>query len=226
MSCFAITSNHPRHMKFLETLYERVEIPLVVVIDKGHITQEEADYFNSDLSLLHRTNILRCSKHQLHSNFVLQSLAKLDPKVGFVFGAPLLKKEIFELPEYGCVNIHTGLVEHYRGVDSSLWAMYDNKPDLIGATLHYIDNTIDAGSVVADDNIDIDRFDNLDTLFYKSCQTGFRLLSENIDDIIANKINKKKLESKGTLYQNKDKNPEIVERAEINLRRFKSENYS
>ncbi len=226
MSCFAITSNHPRHMKFLETLYERVEIPLVVVIDKGHITQEEADYFSSDLSLLHRTNILRCSKHQLHSNFVLQSLAKLDPKVGFVFGAPLLKKEIFELPEYGCVNIHTGLVEHYRGVDSSLWAMYDNKPDLIGATLHYIDNTIDAGSVVADDNIDIDRFDNLDTLFYKSCQTGFRLLSENIDDIIANKINKKKLESKGALYQNKDKNPEIVERAEINLRRFKSENYS
>ncbi len=108
MICFAITSNHPRHMKFLETLYERVEIPLVVVIDKGHITQEEADYFSSDLSLLHRTNILRCSKHQLHSNFVLQSLAKLDPKVGFVFGAPLLKKEIFELPEYGCVNIpHT-----------------------------------------------------------------------------------------------------------------------
>ncbi len=124
MSYFAITSNHPRHVKFLETLYDHIDVPLVIVVDKGPITQEEADYFNSNLSLLHRTNILRCSKHQLHSNFVLQSLSKMDSKVGFVFGAPLLRKEIFELPEYGCVNIHTGMVNHYRGVDSSLWAMH------------------------------------------------------------------------------------------------------
>lgn len=226
MSCFAITSNHPRHMKFLETLREKVDISLVIVVDKGPICQEEADYFSSDLSLLHRPNILRCTKHQLHSNFVLQTLAKMNSQVGFVFGAPLLKKEIFKLPKYGCVNIHTGMVNHYRGVDSSLWAMYDNNPGLVGATLHYIDESIDAGQVIAMDAIDIDRFDSLDTLFYKSCQMGFRLLSDNMSDIIANKANKRLLETRGVLYQNKDKNSEIVERAEINLRRYKNENYS
>tara|TARA_Y100001973_G_C5181366_1_gene325123 strand:- start:367 stop:1047 length:681 start_codon:yes stop_codon:yes gene_type:complete len=226
MSYFAITSNHPRHVKFLETLYEQVDVPLVIVVSKGPIAQEEADYFNSNLSLLHRPNILRCTRHQLHSNFVLQTLAKMDPQVGFVFGAPLLKEEIFGMPKYGCVNIHTGLVKHYRGVDSSLWAMHDNNPGLIGATLHYIDKSIDAGEVIAMKNINIDKFDNLDTLFFKSCQVGFRLLTDNINDIIANKTNKKKIETKGVLYQNKDKNPEIVKRAEINLRRFKNENYS
>ena len=223
MSYFAITSNHPRHIKFLETLYESINISVVVIVDKGPISQEEADYFNSNLSLLHSSNILRCSKHQLHSNFVLQTLQKIQPKVGFVFGAPLLKEQLFSLPEYGCVNIHTGLVDHYRGVDSSLWAMYDNRPDLVGATLHYIDRTIDAGTVIGTRGIEFDKFDDLNTVFYKSCLSGFRLLSENIDDILTNKTSKRALETKGKLYQNKDKNSEVVKRAENNLRRYKIE---
>ena len=223
MSYFAITSNHPRHIKFLETLYESIDISVVVIVDKGPISQEEADYFNSNLSLLHSSNILRCSKHQLHSNFVLQTLQKIQPKVGFVFGAPLLKEQLFSLPEYGCVNIHTGLVDHYRGVDSSLWAMYDNRPDLVGATLHYIDRTIDAGTVIGTRGIEFDKFDDLNTVFYKSCLSGFRLLSENIDDILTNKTSKRALETKGKLYQNKDKNSEVVKRAENNLRRYKIE---
>lgn len=225
MSYFAITSNHPRHIKFLETLYSRIEIPVVVVVDKGPITQEEADFFKSDLSLLGKPNIIRCSKHQLHSNFVLQTLSKIDAKVGFVFGAPILKKELFEIPHHGCVNIHTGLVDHYRGVDSSLWAMYDNRPDLIGATLHCIDESIDTGNVIETGVIDINHRDNLDSLFYKSCQVGFRLLLNNIDDIVANKADKKVLKNRGKLYQNKDKNSDIVNSAEENLRRYKNENY-
>ena len=225
MSYFAITSNHPRHVKFLETLYSRFDISVVVIVDKGPISQEEADFFKSDLSLLKKPNIIRCSKHQLHSNFVLQTLNKIGASVGFVFGAPLLKRELFQIPKYGCVNIHTGLVNHYRGVDSSLWAMYDNRPDLIGATLHYIDKSIDAGNVIDTDVINIEQRDNLDTLFFKSCQVGFRLLSDNFDDIVANKTNKKILKDRGKLYQNKDKNSDIVDRALKNLRRYKNENY-
>lgn len=226
MNYFAITSNHPRHMKFLETLHEKIDLSVIVVVDKGPIIQEEADYFNSNLSLLHKNNILRCSKHQLHSNFVIQTLQKTEPKVGFVFGAPLLKEQIFKIPEYGCVNIHTGLVNHYRGVDSSLWAMYNNRPDLVGATLHYIDKTIDAGKIIDTGVINIDQYDNLDTLFFKSCKVGFRLLYNNIDDIIANKATKKILKSRGTLYQNKDRSSEIIKKAEENLTRYKNENYS
>ena len=226
MSYFAITSNHPRHVKFLETLNNKIDLSVVVVVDKGPITQEEADYFNPDMKLLRMSNVVRCSKHQLHSNFVLQTLSKTYAQVGFIFGAPLLKKELFEIPQHGCVNIHTGLVDHYRGVDSSLWAMYDNRPDLIGTTLHYIDESIDAGNIIDTGVINLDRYDTLDTLFFKSCQVGFRLLSNNFSDIISNKANKKVLYNRGKLYQNKDRSPEIIKKAEQNLARYKNENYS
>tara|TARA_R100000700_G_C3148301_1_gene127783 strand:+ start:285 stop:974 length:690 start_codon:yes stop_codon:yes gene_type:complete len=225
MSYFAITSNHPRHVKYLETLYDQVELSTVVIVDKGVLTEAEADYFKSDMTLLGRDNVIRCSKQQLHSDFMLQSLHKISAKVGFIFGAPLLKKELFEIPQYGCVNIHTGLVNHYRGVDSSLWAMYDNRPDLIGATLHYIDKSIDAGNIIDTGVIDIDESDNLESLFYKSCQVGFNLLSDNINDIVANKANKQVLKNRGKLYQHKDKNSDVVNRAKENLRKYKNENY-
>jgi methionyl-tRNA formyltransferase len=225
MSYFAITSNHPRHVKYLETLYNQIELSTVVIVDKGTVTEEEADYFKSDMSLLGKSNVIRCSKQQLHSDLMLQRLQKVNAKVGFIFGAPLLKKELFEIPQYGCVNIHTGLVNHYRGVDSSLWAMYDNRPDLIGATLHYIDKSIDAGNIIDTGVIDLDRHDNLESLFYKSCQVGFSLLSNNIDDIVANKANKQALKNRGKLYQHKDKNSDVVNRAKENLRKYKNENY-
>lgn len=68
----------------------------------------------------------------------------------------------------GSVKIHTGLVEHYRGVDSTLWALYNNNTDLIGATLHYIDDSIDGGNIIDTAKIKIKKHDNLDKLFYKT----------------------------------------------------------
>jgi methionyl-tRNA formyltransferase len=225
MSCFAITSDHPRHVKFLETLYDKVDIDLVVIVSKPGGNLLEREYFNSDMSLLRRKNVLMCTKDQLNSRFVGQTLSAVQADVGFVFGAPLLREGVFSIPKNGCVNIHTGLVTHYRGVDSALWAMHDDRPDLVGATLHYIDKSIDTGSVISMKTVNISGDDTLDTLFYKSCQVGFDLLSQNFDDIMHNKVRKSITENKGKLYQSKDRTENIVQNAERNLRRYKNENY-
>lgn len=225
MNCFAITSDHPRHVKFLETLYSKVDIDLVVIVSKRGYDPLEREYFNSDMSLLRRKNVLMCTKEQLNSSFVRQTLSKVQADVGFVFGAPLLREYVFSIPKYGCVNIHTGLVTHYRGVDSTLWALHDDRPDLIGATLHYIDKSIDTGSTIEMQTVDVSGDDTLDTLFYKSCQVGFNLLFQNFDDIMQNKVKKSITENKGKLYQSKDRTENIVQNAERNLRRYKNENY-
>lgn len=73
---------------------------------------------------------------------------------------------------------------------------------------HQDDETIGCGGTIA-----------------KWSQTGFYLLSSNINDIITNKANKQALKNRGKLYQNKDKNSNIVNRDEENLRKYKNENY-
>lgn len=225
MSCFAITSSHPRHTRFLETICSKADLRLIIIVPKsGEPSAVEHEHFTSSLSLGDEVSVLTCTAEQLHTA-MLGEIRRISPSVGFVFGAPLLSESVFSIPQYGCVNIHTGLVGHYRGVDSTMWAMHDNRPDLIGATLHYVDNTIDAGAVIGMKTVTIEKDDNLDTLFYKSCQAGFDLLSEQIDAIMLNNVEKFKLQSKGKLYQNRDRSPKIRAIAQDNLRKYKSENY-
>ena len=101
-------------------------------------------------------------------------------------------------------------MDHYRGVDSAFWAINDERLDLIGATLHYIDSSIDAGNVIGMQNVQPEKHDTVDTLFYKSCEAGFELLSNNLEGILNNTVSQIKLDKLGKLYQNKDMNKDVI----------------
>jgi folate-dependent phosphoribosylglycinamide formyltransferase PurN len=47
------------------------------------------------------------------------------------------------------VNFHSGLLPHYRGPYSEFWAMYETRPQLIGCSVHLIDEGIDTGPLLA-----------------------------------------------------------------------------
>ena len=60
----------------------------------------------------------------------------------------IINQQIFKIPKEGCLNIHTGLVQGFRGTDSCYWAIFKRKPEYIGATIHQIDSGIDNGDVL------------------------------------------------------------------------------
>ena len=61
----------------------------------------------------------------------------------------ILKEQVIEIPKYGVINLHSGLLPEYRGAMATFWAML-NGDDTIGSTLHYIsDGTIDTGRIIA-----------------------------------------------------------------------------
>ena len=233
MSCFAITSDKPRHIKFIKTLQEHVKLATVIIVPKDNpdqsFTKEEEAFFPDCGSIPNRV-YLKCSSRNLESDLVLEALKRSKTKVGFIFGAPLLSSKLYSIPEYGCVNIHTGLVQHYRGVDSSSWALYDNKLDLIGTTLHYIDDSIDAGSLIEQGKITIEQDDTPNKIFFKTCQLGFDLLSKNISSIMKNNCTTLPLEKRGKLYQKKDMTRDIKMKVEKLCRKrvmeYLGENYS
>ena len=69
----------------------------------------------------------------------------LKPDLILVFGTGILKKETFSIPKKGSINIHTGITPNYRGSKSEFWALYNNQPELVGYTIHCIDQGIDTG---------------------------------------------------------------------------------
>ncbi|MFQ3235099.1 MAG: methionyl-tRNA formyltransferase [Paraglaciecola sp.] len=61
----------------------------------------------------------------------------------------ILQPQVISLPQYGVLNLHSGVLPDYRGVMATFWAMLNDEPQL-GSTLHYIsDKRIDTGEVVA-----------------------------------------------------------------------------
>jgi len=227
MNIVLLTSNELRHLYFANRICEVLDVKLIISEAKNNFSkalyEKESNYFQKIINWSPTEDHLFLEAGEINNVSVEIKLKELSPDYIFTFGCGLLKPSIFNIPRYGCINIHTGLVQYYRGVDSAMWAIIDNRFDLIGSTIHYIDNSIDGGDIVDQRKIDLMELSNSDTLddvFIKNCINGIELLVENIDNIISKKIYMKKDKATGKLYQNKDKNKESLVKAESNLRNY------
>lgn len=73
----------------------------------------------------------------------------LSSDVFVVFGASFIRGPLCDLlVERGAVNIHMGVSPYYRGSSTNFWAMYDRRPDLVGATIHLLTRGLDSGPML------------------------------------------------------------------------------
>tara|TARA_R100000008_G_C3575953_1_gene165279 strand:+ start:136 stop:867 length:732 start_codon:yes stop_codon:yes gene_type:complete len=215
MNISIITSNHLRHKAFAKRLCDILSIKTVVCESKKRSTKQfhekEKDYYKEVEEWSPYNRFVVCAEGAVNGEVIEGILKKDKLDYLFIFGCSLLKKNIFSIPKKGCINIHTGLVQSFRGVDSSLWAIYEEKPEAIGATIHFVNNSIDGGNIIAQSRTELDMEDDLHDIFFKTCNTGFQLLEEKVFDILAGRTRQKKLTKKGKLYQKKDLTKQVVE---------------
>lgn len=73
----------------------------------------------------------------------------LNSDVFVVFGASFIRGELCEhLVARGAINIHMGVSPFYRGSSTNFWALYDHRPDLVGATIHQLSAGLDSGPML------------------------------------------------------------------------------
>ena len=67
----------------------------------------------------------------------------------FRSGASYIKGWLVDfLVENRAINIHMGLSPYYRGSSCNFWAMYDNNPGYVGATIHLLSKGLDSGNML------------------------------------------------------------------------------
>lgn len=82
-----------------------------------------------------------------HNSYETISYLKAHPvSFSIISGARILKKDVINAAQNKIINIHPGLIPETRGLDTLLWAISTNQP--IGITAHFIDPSIDGGSVI------------------------------------------------------------------------------
>lgn len=66
----------------------------------------------------------------------------------------IIRKPIIEYLRYNVINLHVSLLPWNRGADPNLWSFLENTP--AGVTIHYIDEGLDSGDIIAQKEVVFD----------------------------------------------------------------------
>ena len=73
----------------------------------------------------------------------------LNSDVYVVMGASYIRGPLMDfLATKSTLNIHMGVSPYFRGSATNFWAAFDGHPEMIGATIHYLDKGLDTGNVL------------------------------------------------------------------------------
>ncbi|GAA6823858.1 methionyl-tRNA formyltransferase [Helicobacter pylori] len=116
-----------------------------------------------------------------------EELAKLialdsDLIVTAAFGQ-LLPESLLEAPKLGAINVHASLLPKYRGGAPIHQAIIDGETQT-GITIMYMAKKLDAGDIIAQRAIDIEKEDDVGTMHDRLSFLGADLLKETLPAII------------------------------------------
>lgn len=114
----------------------------------------------------------------------LERLAATCPSIGVsAFFGYILRKDVLALFPDGILNVHSGLLPYNRGAHPNVWSIVDRTP--AGATVHYIDEGIDTGDIVAQRQIESLPTDTGLSLYRRLEQTCIDLFADTWPAVMA-----------------------------------------
>lgn len=96
----------------------------------------------------------------------------------------IIKKQILELPPKGCINTHCGPLPRYGGISPYVWALANNE-DHSAVTIQYMDEGLDTGDIIVQENVNVAQNDSAFALFHRGCLQARELLVKVVDEIEA-----------------------------------------
>ncbi len=116
-------------------------------------------------------------------------LINLDSDIFIVvaFGQ-ILPKDVLEIPNKGCWNIHASLLPKWRGAAPIQWSLINGDKET-GVGVMQMEEGLDTGPILIEKTIKIEIIDNAETLSKKLSETSSQLIIEALDIIEDQKIN-------------------------------------
>lgn len=111
----------------------------------------------------------------------------------------IIPKEILDYPKYGCINIHASLLPKLRGgapIHKAIIYGYEKT----GVTIMYMDEKMDSGDIIYQEEIKIEDADNVGTLFDKLSILGSKMIVKILPNIIEGNITRTKQDESEVTY--------------------------
>lgn len=161
------------HTYFINKLAQRFDVCTLIYETRKHVAafptgpffaQEEDDFENRFFDAAYSgtkdripaaIEEMKITVRSVNDQMAIERLRTDQPDVIILFGVGKVNAEVFSLARWGAVNVHRGITQYYRGLDADLWAIFDNRFDQIGVTLHYVDETFDTGKILSQKTVNI-----------------------------------------------------------------------
>ncbi|GAA3618118.1 methionyl-tRNA formyltransferase [Flavivirga jejuensis] len=126
----------------------------------------------ANLKILQPTN--------LKSDDFLDDLKALKANLQIVVAFRMLPKVVWQMPEYGTFNLHASLLPNYRGAAPINWAIINGETKT-GVSTFFIDEKIDTGNMILQEEAEIEADENVGSLHDKLMSIGSLLVLKTVD---------------------------------------------
>ncbi|AUP77998.1 methionyl-tRNA formyltransferase [Flavivirga eckloniae] len=133
----------------------------------------------ANLNILQPTN--------LKSEDFLTELKELNANLQIVVAFRMLPKVVWQMPEYGTFNLHASLLPNYRGAAPINWAII-NGETTTGVSTFFIDEKIDTGDMILQEEVNIEPDENVGSLHDKLMHVGSDLVLKTVNSIKGNTV--------------------------------------
>ena len=116
----------------------------------------------------------------------------------------IIKPDVINALPNKVVNLHIAFLPWNRGADPNFWSFVENTPK--GVTIHYIDEGMDTGDIIAQEMVSFDEEETLKSSYDKLQVTIQELFKKYWPQIKLGTCPRKKQVGEGTTHYLKDKN--------------------
>jgi len=110
----------------------------------------------------------------------IEEIRRLGPRLIVVAAyGQILPRDLLEVPEMGCVNVHASLLPRYRGAAPINWVIAEGESET-GVTTIMMDEGMDTGPILLRRAVPIDPKDNTSSLQDRLAKVGAELVVETV----------------------------------------------
>ena len=112
----------------------------------------------------------------------IEVLKSLGANLQIVVAFRMLPEIVWDMPSLGTFNLHASLLPQYRGAAPINWAIINGETET-GVTTFFINNEIDKGDILFQENVKIDDTENAGQLHDNLMVIGSKLVLRTVQEI-------------------------------------------
>ena len=182
----------------LEKLNKEYDVVAVVTQPDKEVGRKKEIKFSPVKEFANKNNIKVLQPEKIRKEY--EDILKFEPDIIITCAyGQIIPKELLDYPKYGCVNIHASLLPKLRG-GAPIHKAIINGYDKTGVTIMYMDEKMDSGDIIYQEEIKIQDDDNAGTLFDKLSILGSDMIMKVLPNIINNNITRTKQNEEEVTY--------------------------